>query len=85
MRVGVQFNGDVPAAATRQWFTHSWPQDWHVVWSVVPTSPVAAGPQLEWDVSVERASAGLITYWISVRNLTSSAVSCEARYAVLDP
>jgi hypothetical protein len=84
VRVGVQFNADVPASATRRWFTHSWPEDWHVVWSVVPTTPASGAPQLEWDVSVERASSGMVTYWITVRNLTSSAVGVEARFAVLN-
>jgi hypothetical protein len=84
MRVGVQFTGTIPAGATRRWFTHSWPQAWHVVWYVVPTSPRVGGPQIEWSVAVERASSTHITYWITIKNLTSNPVNIEARYAVLN-
>lgn len=85
MRVGVQFTGTVPGGATRRWFTHSWPQAWHVVWYVVSTSPiVTGGPQIEWNVAVERASSTHITYWITIKNLTSNPVNIEARYAVLN-
>lgn len=83
MSVGVQFTGTVAANATQKWFTHSWPQQLHVEWNVVPTSPVPGAPQLEWDVEVERATAANITYWISVRNLTAAPVNFEARYAVM--
>jgi hypothetical protein len=81
--VGVQFTGIVPANATQRWFTHSWPAHWHVVWSVVPTSPRPGGPQISWSVQVERASDQFITYWISIKNLTAEPVNIEARYAVL--
>ena len=39
MRVGVQFTGTIPAGQTDRWFTFNWPQEWHVVWYVVPVSP----------------------------------------------
>ena len=81
--IGVQFTGEVPANQTRRWFTHSWPAHWHVVWTVVPTSPVSGAPQIEWKVQVERASDSRITYWISITNLTGTPVNIEARYAVL--
>jgi hypothetical protein len=81
--VGVQFTGIVAANATQRWFTHSWPAHWHVVWSVVPTSPRPGGPQISWSVQVERASDQFITYWISITNLTAEPVNIEARYAVL--
>jgi hypothetical protein len=84
MRVGVQFTGTIPAGATRRWFTFNWPQNWHVAWNVVPTSPVPGAPQIDWDVEVERGSATAITYWISVRNVSSQPVNIEARYAVLN-
>jgi hypothetical protein len=35
-------------------------------------------------VAVERASATVITYCVTVKDLTSSAVNIEARYAVLN-
>lgn len=84
MRVGVQFTGSVPAQQTRRWFTFRWPQQWHVVWNVVPTSPRLGAAQLDWDVEVERADAQFITYWIRVRNLTAQPVNIEGRYAVLN-
>jgi len=83
MRVGVQFTGAVAANASQRWFTFNWPSAWHVVWYVVPTSPKAGAPQIEWQIAVERASSANITYWITIRNLTASPVNVEARYAVL--
>jgi hypothetical protein len=79
----VQFTGVVPANATQRWFTFNWPAHWHVVWTVVPTSPRLGGPQISWTVQVERASDQYITYWISITNLTPEQVNIEARYAVL--
>ena len=48
------------------------------------TGPVAGAPQLEWDVEVQRAGATAVTYWITIRNLTSAVIDVEARYEVLD-
>jgi hypothetical protein len=84
MRVGVQFTGTIPANATRRWFTFNWPATWHVVWYVVPTSPRVGAPEGDWQVAVERANSSYITYWITIRNLTSSPIDIEARYAVLN-
>ncbi|MGH7427860.1 MAG: S8 family serine peptidase, partial [Candidatus Methylomirabilaceae bacterium] len=81
--LGVQFTGAVPANSTRRWFTHSWPEHWHVVWNVVPLSPQPGGPQIDFRVQVERGSDRYITYWITVTNFTGSEVQIEARYAVL--
>jgi hypothetical protein len=81
--VGVQFTGTIPAHTTHRWFTFRWPAHWHVIWTVMPTSVRAGGPQVEWTVAVERASDEFITYWISIKNLTPVPVSIEARYAVL--
>lgn len=83
MWTGLQFTGTVGAGATQRWFTHSWPSAWHVVWYVMPTTPRAGAPQLDWDVAVERANATQTTYWITVKNLTTAAVTFEARYAVM--
>jgi len=83
MRVAVQFRGNVAAGQSRRWFTHSWPEQWHVIWYVVPTSPRIGAPQVEWDVQVERASATHITYWITIRNISPVTVDFKARYAVL--
>lgn len=84
MRVGIQFTGSVPANSSKRWFTFNWPADWHVAWTVVPTSPQSGAPQIDWTVQVERASGTNITYWVSVRNLTANPVNIEARYAVLN-
>ena len=84
MRVGVQFTGTLAANQTKRWFTYNWPQNWHVVWYVVPTSPRPGGPQIEWSVAVERATATHITYWVTIKNATASPVNIEARYAVLN-
>jgi hypothetical protein len=80
---GVQFTGTVPANQTMRWFTFNWPAHWHVVWTVVPTSPRPGGPQIGWRVEVERASDAFITYWISITNVTPVPVNVEARFAVL--
>ena len=84
MIVGTQFTGSINPTQTKRWFTFNWPANWDVVWSVVPTSPKLGAPQLEWDVAVERATAAYITYWISIRNLTTSQIDIEARYAIMN-
>jgi len=81
--VGAQFHGTVPAGATRRWFTFNWPAHWHVLWTVMPTSPKPGAPQLRWRVRVERATDYYATYWIDVTNVTGAPVDFEARYAVL--
>lgn len=80
---GVQFRGRMEANQNQRWFTHSWPAHWHVVWSVLPTSPAGGGPKLEWTVRTERTSDYHVTYWIDIKNLTGDQVYFEARYAVL--
>lgn len=84
MRVGVQFTGTVGANRSSRWFTHSWPPSKHVVWTVVPTSPRSGAPQIEWEVQVQRESSTKVTYFITIKNLTSSNVDIEARYAFLN-
>jgi hypothetical protein len=84
MVVGTQFTGSVPAFSTRRWFTFAWPMSWHVIWSVISTSPVVGAPQVEWDVAVERASTTDITYWITIRNVTGSDINIEAHYAIMN-
>lgn len=80
---GVQFTGTVEANQSKRWFTFNWPAHWHMIWTVVPTTPRPGGPQIRWKVQVERASDTHITYWITITNLTPQAVGIEARYAVL--
>lgn len=82
MRTGVQWRGTLGPNATGRWFTHGWPTPWHVVWYMMPTSPRSGAPQVDWDVAVERANATRCTYWITVKNLTSSTVTFEGRFAI---
>ena len=82
MYVGTQFTGSVAAGASHTWFTWGWPAAWNVIWTVVPTSPSPGSPQLQWDVAVERASGTAVTYWITIRNLRSTQINIEARYAI---
>ncbi|MDN5803204.1 MAG: hypothetical protein L0H26_01240 [Microlunatus sp.] len=81
---GVQFRGQVGAHATKQWFTFRWPAHWHVVWHMMPVTPVVGAPEVEWDVEVERADASRVTYWLTVRNLSGTAINFDGRYAVLN-
>ena len=83
MRTGIQWTATLSGNQSRRWFTHSWPTSWHVVWYVMPTSPRSGAPQLDWDVTVERADSSRCTYWITVKNLTSSSITFEGRYAIL--
>lgn len=84
MKAGTQFTGTVAAGATRTWFTHSWGQDKHVVWTVVPVTPGPGAPQVEWSVKVQRQTASLLTYHLTIKNLSSASVDIEARYAILN-
>lgn len=83
MRTGVQWTGTLDPGQTKRWFTFNWPAASHILWYVMPTTVRNGAPELDWDVEVERASADRVTYWITVRNLTSVAVTFEGRYAVL--
>ena len=82
---GLLFTGVVPAGQTLRWFSASWPAHWHVIWTIVPTTPQAqaGSPQIRYSIQTERQSDGLITYWIAVSNLSSASINFEARYAVL--
>ncbi|MBR7676271.1 S8 family serine peptidase, partial [Streptomyces daliensis] len=80
---GVQFRGSLSGGQTRRWFTYQWPAHWHVLWTVVPTTPRPGAPQIRWRVRVERASDMYATYWIDVTNLVGDPVDFEARFAVL--
>jgi len=85
MRFGVQFNGNVPAGATRRWFTHSWSEAFNVIWAMVPTGPAGSGPaQLEWKVQSTRQAGAPVRWFIEVQNLTGVPVDFQARYAILN-
>lgn len=83
MRVGTQFSGTVAANGSHAWFTHDWPPDWHVIWTVIPLTVRAGSPELDWSVAVQRTSATAVTYWITIRNLTAVPIDVEARYEIL--
>ena len=80
---GTQWTGTLAANQTNRWFTFNWPASWHIVWTVMPTTPFAGGAQITWSVAVQRASAEFATYWITVQNLTNVPVTFEGRYAIL--
>ncbi|HKH14088.1 MAG TPA: hypothetical protein VKA47_05470, partial [Solirubrobacterales bacterium] len=80
---GRQFTGSLPGSAQQRWFTFNWPATWHVVWTVVPTSPRPGAPQLTWTVQVERASAEYVTYWITIKNLTPDPLTLDGRFCIL--
>ncbi len=82
MWTGIQFTGTLNPGASDRWFTYGWPADWQVVWYMMPTTP-DGGPQLDWSVSVERSNPNQATYWITVNNRSTQAVSFEGRFAVL--
>lgn len=84
MQVGVQFTGTVQGGQSQRWFTFGWPADWETSWTVVPTTVRLGAPEIEWDVAVERATTTTVTYWITIRNLTSAPVDIEARYAIFN-
>ena len=81
MVTGVQFRGTLNPNQTQRWFTFNWSANEHVLWEVVPTSAHPGAAQIDWDVAIERADATHVTYWITVTNLTATAVQIEARYA----
>jgi hypothetical protein len=80
---GLQWTGTLAGNRTGRWVTRGWPATWHVVWTVVPTTPREGAPQVSWEVQVERADAEYVTYWITVENLTPGSVTFEGRYSIL--
>jgi len=80
---GTQFQGTVGANQTTCWFTFNWPAHWHVLWTVMPTTPRPGAPQVKWATRVTRTSDRYATYWICITNLTNQPVAIEGRYAVL--
>ena len=78
-----QWIGTLAANQTNRWFTFNWPASWHMVWTVMPTTPSAVGAQITWSVAVQRSNAEFATYWITVQNLTNVPVTFEGRYAIL--
>ncbi|MFI1167834.1 hypothetical protein ACH4UM_30620 [Streptomyces sp. NPDC020801] len=83
MITGVQFRGTLNPNQTGRWFTYNWDAAQHVLWEVVPDSAHPGAPQVDWDVAIERGDPSHVTYWITITNLTSTAVQFEARYAIV--
>lgn len=83
MSYGVQFRGTLNPNETQLWFTYGWPADQDVAWMIVPTTAQPGSAHVDCDVAIERASGDSITYWLTVRNLTSDTFDFEARYNVV--
>ncbi len=83
MKTGVQWTATIPAKTTKTWYTWGWAATSHIVWYLMSNTPKSGAAQLDWDVAVGRADANNCTYWITVTNLTSTAITFEGRYAVL--
>ena len=83
MTTGVQFRGTVAANSTQNWYTFNWPATEYILWTVVPDSINTTAPEISWSVSVQRASATAVTYWIYITNVTGSPVDIEARYIIV--
>jgi len=80
MSYGVQFRGTLGPSETQRWFTFGWPAGQDYAWVIVPTDVQSGNPHVDWDVAIERASDQSITYWLTIRNLTSDTFNFEARY-----
>lgn len=78
--VGTQWTATINPGQTQNWFTHSWPVDWFVTWSLRPTTP---GGKITWDVAIERGANNTFTYWITVTNTGAIATGFEGKYAIL--
>jgi len=77
---GTEVLGSIPSFDSKRWITSDWPIEWRVVWSLVP-SPI--GSRIESSIVTERQAEGLLRYYLSVRNLSPTPVTIEARYVVI--
>jgi hypothetical protein len=84
MQVGVQWADTMAPHAEIDYYTWGWEPSLDVVWMIVPTTPTLGGPQVEWDVEVERSSPIAVTYHITVKNLTESPAGIEGRFGILN-
>jgi hypothetical protein len=83
MVIGTQIVDTMPARAVIDYFTFGWDPSWDVVWMVVPTTPSSGGPQVQWNVGVERYEDG-VTYHVTITNLMAQDVGVEGRYAIMN-
>jgi hypothetical protein len=80
---GVQFRGTIGPNSSATWYTFDWPVLWYVLWNVVPTNVYGPGPQVQWNVQVQKTSGDYLTYWITITNLTPVNVDVEARFTIV--
>ena len=81
---GTQWTRTMPPHATIDYYTWGWPACWDVVWTPMSDLATHGGPQMTWNVQVERSPDGyFLTYHIVITNLTNAPLSVEGRYAVL--
>jgi hypothetical protein len=78
----VQYNGTLALGEVQFPSTHSWPLDWDVVWSIVPST---SGGQIYWYLSGVYFDPGTggYTYIFRVENTGSIATNYTMRYSVL--
>jgi hypothetical protein len=84
MTSGIQFTDSLNPNQSIRFSTHSWNPSLHVIWYVQPVTVKNGAPEIEWEVSVERAAIDKVTYYITVRNLTNSKITVEGRYTILN-
>lgn len=77
---GTQFTGNLGSGGSITWFTHSWPSDQVVVWSVLPTTNNGT---VTWSVRTELEPGAGIKYYITVNNVGAGATDYAGHYAVL--
>lgn len=82
MQFGTQITGTLAPNQSVNYFTFGWQAAWNVAWMVFPTT-AGTGAQIQWSVSTQ-LSGTTVTYWILVKNLTSSSVNIQGRYAILN-
>jgi hypothetical protein len=79
---GVQWTDTMSPNAIIDYYTWGWPACWDVVWTPTSDTSTDGGPQMTWNVQVER-SPYVVTYHIVITNLTNAPLRVEGRYAVL--
>jgi hypothetical protein len=82
MHFGTQFTGTLTPNQSANYYTFGWPAAWDVAWTMIPTTG-GTGAQVQCNVSTQ-LSGTTLTYWIAVKNMTSSNVNFQGRYAVLN-
>lgn len=76
---GTQFESTLDPGETQRWFTHSWPSEYVVQWSVRPTTPEG---RVDWSVDIKRQEDGNLMYYITIENVGSEETGVEAKYVM---